>query len=87
MERLREIYNTERTKRVAFYRRSPESFSFIEERWSDDEYERCWILGRWPDSICDSLETAIREATERIEWLGSVATEKLNQDSADSASP
>jgi hypothetical protein len=69
MERLHEIYSADRQRRVVFYKHQGDSFTFEEECWSDDPYERCWILRRSPDSICDSLETAKAEAAGRIDWL------------------
>jgi hypothetical protein len=84
MDSLREIYNDDRKKRVVFYRRAVDSFSFTEETWSDEQFEQCWIPSRWPNSFCDSLETAIREARGRIAWLDSaMANDGLNMQNRD----
>ncbi len=84
MERLREINNDDRRKRVVFYSRAVDSVSFVEEAWSDEQFEQCWIPSRWPDSPCDSLATAIREARGRIAWLDSAMKEdRLNVQNRD----
>jgi hypothetical protein len=52
-------------------------FTFVEEHFSDDTNELCWIPQTRGRSIpvCDSFETALREAIGRIPWLAeSVAT-------------
>jgi hypothetical protein len=69
METMHEIYSPDRRKRVVFYKRLEDSFGFVEESWSEDEYEQGWFPNPWPNSICASLETAMREATGRIDWL------------------
>ncbi len=63
------IYNAERTRRVVFEQNSDGSIGFQEEIWTDEPYGPVWYVGRWPDSHCDTLETAMREARGRLTWL------------------
>jgi hypothetical protein len=69
MQELRTIYSREGRQRVIFYRHADETVGFVEEVWSDEPFENCWLPRQWPDSHCDSLETALREAAGRIEWF------------------
>jgi hypothetical protein len=77
MERLREIYSEDRQKRVVFYRRLDDSFSFVEEIWFESEFGQGWAIGKWPDSICDSLETAVREARGRLPWFDTLIAQEV----------
>jgi hypothetical protein len=58
-------------RRVHIVRRDDGTFGFVEERFSDDELERCWLMLGWRRSqpICDTFETALREAEGRVGWL------------------
>lgn len=69
MEVVQTIYSADLLKRVLIYRLDQDSFSFCEEIWSDEPLEQCWIIGRWPRSVCDSPDTAVKEAKGRLEWL------------------
>jgi hypothetical protein len=72
MERV--IYDSSKKRRVTIFRRDDGSFSFLEERFSDDPREQCWLpqTHRRSIPICDSFETATREAAGRIVWLGAI---------------
>jgi hypothetical protein len=49
-------------------------FGYQEERFSDEPEELCWLPQRqFPVCICDSPETAEREARGAIEWLGALS--------------
>lgn len=50
------------------------TYSFLEEKFSDDPYEMCWLPVTWRRSqpICASFEIALREARGRVEWLREV---------------
>ncbi|HLY72824.1 MAG TPA: hypothetical protein VKU80_01795 [Planctomycetota bacterium] len=62
------IYSPERNARVQVFHRDNGTFGFEEERFQKEE--QCWIpFGRYSESIIDSLESAIREATGRVSWL------------------
>jgi hypothetical protein len=76
MERLCEIHSDDRKRRVIFYKRLADSFSFVEEIWFENEYGEGWAFGKWPDSICDSLETALREARAQLDWLDAVISKE-----------
>jgi hypothetical protein len=67
---LREIYNADQTRRVLIVERENKAFGFEEEYFSDDPLEMSWCdVRQKPFAICDSPETALTEATGRIEWL------------------
>ena len=70
MEHQKVIYDAQRTRRVIIYAHSNGTFGFMEERWSDYPLEQTWLPGRSLTSCCDSVESAVREAKERIEWFG-----------------
>ena len=45
-------------------------YTFVEERYSDDPLEKCWIPQRRQfTTICESRETVEREARGRVDWL------------------
>jgi hypothetical protein len=50
------------------------SYTFVEEHFSDEPLEMCWIpqTHRRSRPICSSFEIALREAEGRIEWLAAV---------------
>jgi hypothetical protein len=68
---IQTIYSKDGKKRVHIVRRANGFYGFDEEYFSEDLYEMCWIplTSRRPFSICDSAETALREAKGRIVWL------------------
>lgn len=70
----RVFYDAGRQRRVTIFRRDDSSFSFLEEYFSNEPLERCWLPSTAQRSIpfCDSFETAIREAAGRIEWFDAV---------------
>jgi hypothetical protein len=55
-------------RRVVIYRRADGLYGFTEERWSDEPYEQCWFPYD-SGALCDSEETALREAYGRFAWL------------------
>ena len=65
---MRIIERPDKKRRAVIFRRKNETYGFLEEIWSDDPYEQCWIP-RENGAICDSEETALKEATGRIRWL------------------
>ncbi len=67
---IREIYSQDRKRRVCIVQRENGSFGFEEEYFSDDPFEMSWCrYGQYPLAICDSEETALREAMGRVKWL------------------
>jgi hypothetical protein len=60
-------------RRVVVVDREDGTFTFIEERFSDEALEQTWIpRGRRRSAsapICASAEVALREARSRVEWL------------------
>jgi hypothetical protein len=68
---VRIIYDETKKRRVRLFQDADGSYGFVEEFFSDDPLEFSWLpqtAGR-SRSICDSLETALREAKGRIDWL------------------
>jgi hypothetical protein len=47
------------------------TYSFLEEKFSDDPMELCWLPLSYRRSkpICASFDIALKEARSRIEWL------------------
>jgi hypothetical protein len=70
-EQERVIYDRTGKRRVQIFRSDDGFFSFLEEKFSDQEFEQCWLPLTWRRSqpVCDTFETALREAKGRIEWL------------------
>lgn len=69
-EALRTLYSPDGRERVHIVRRSNGSFGFEEEYFSDHPSEMCWCSRtQLPLCICDSAETALREARSRVLWL------------------
>lgn len=65
----RVIYHREGELRVVFFRNADETYGFREERlWCDEFGAPFWAPARAPDTHCDTLDTAIREAATRITW-------------------
>ncbi len=70
MQEIETIYASDGLKRVIFYVNKDGSFGFMEEQFVEDHpIKPCWALARWPDSRCDSLETAHLEASTRLGWI------------------
>jgi hypothetical protein len=71
------IYDADRKRRVIIFGSPDGSYSFIEERFSDEPLEMCWIpqTHRRSVPVCSSFEIALREARGRVEWLGAMANE------------
>lgn len=65
------LYDLDKKRRVLILRNTNGAYSFVEESFSTDPYEQCWIPVTKGRSIpvCDSIETALREAKGRIDWL------------------
>lgn len=65
------IYDAAQKRRVVLFRRDDGTFGFQEERFSSDPLEQCWLpfVERRSECRCDSLESAMREARGRIDWL------------------
>ncbi len=72
------FYDSERNRRVRILRSPDGIYSFIEERFSNEPHEMCWIpqTDRRSQPICATFEIAMREARGRIEWLATVDDER-----------
>jgi hypothetical protein len=69
-EIVQTVYSRDRKNRIHIVRRSNGTCGYEEEYFSEDEYEMCWIpVGQRPFCVCDSPETALREARGRVIWL------------------
>ncbi|MEX0611074.1 MAG: hypothetical protein WD738_16210 [Pirellulales bacterium] len=65
------IYDETKKWRVRIFQAPNGSYGFVEEVFSDDPFELCWLpitAGR-SHPVCDTVETALREAHGRIDWL------------------
>jgi hypothetical protein len=69
-ETIRTLWSADRKSRVNVFRRADGSFGFLEERYSDIEFEKYWIpyFGE-TESFCATEDIAMREATSRVAWL------------------
>jgi 8-oxo-dGTP pyrophosphatase MutT (NUDIX family) len=66
--RIEALYNEARDRRVTIFRRDDGTYGLLWEEYSDDPREQCWVIvGRRTESFIDTLETARREATGRLE--------------------
>ncbi len=64
------LYSKDGKHRVLIVQRDNGSFGFEEEYFSEDEWSRQWCrYSQNPFSICDSADTALREAKGRVQWL------------------
>ncbi len=67
---VQEFYAEGKERRVNIYQRQDGTFYFQEECFSRREFEHCWIPVRQSvASFFDIQETAVKEASGRIEWL------------------
>ena len=77
-EIIETIYGPDERDRVHIVRRTNGSFGFEEEYFSTHPTEMCWCPRyRHPLCICDSVETARREARARVDWLIRANAERL----------
>jgi hypothetical protein len=75
-EIIQTIYSPDGDERVHIMRRANGSYGFEEEYFSAHPAEMCWCPRRqMPLCICDSAETAFREAQARVDWLIQAATD------------
>ena len=67
----RTIYDATRKRRVRIFQESIGFYSFVEEAYSESDLENSWlpIKSRRSKPICDSIDTALREARQRVSWL------------------
>jgi hypothetical protein len=69
---LRVLVHPAGKQRVLIVDRGGGRFGYQEERFSDHPEELCWLPQRQsPLCVCDSPETAEREARAAIDWLRS----------------
>ncbi len=66
---IQTIYSDSKKQRVTVFQRDDETFGFLQEYFSEDEFEMCWvpIFTNW--SYFDTEETALREVYGRVDWL------------------
>jgi len=74
---VRTIVDPGGKRRVHLIARHDGRFGYAEEFFSDDPEEQCWLPASGsrglPVAICDSLETAEREARASIDWLRAIS--------------
>ena len=68
MRDVEAFYNETRNRRVTGFQRDDGTYGLLWEEYSSDPYEQCWVIvGRRSESFIDTLETALRENTERLD--------------------
>lgn len=69
-ETMRTITAPDGSRRILIERHASGFDSFEEQYFSDDPLEMCWCpLSPSSFAMCDSAETAEREARQRVSWL------------------
>jgi hypothetical protein len=65
---IKALPNTNMSRVVVIFQRSDSSFGFEEMKF--DKEEQCWIpCGRYSEAFISNLETALKEARDRVSWL------------------
>lgn len=68
MRVVRTIRSHDRKHIVEIYERDTGTFGFLTLRW--DEEDQCFVpFGRYTESVNDSVERAVAEASARVDWL------------------
>jgi hypothetical protein len=70
---IKTISHPDGKRRVLIERLDNGSFTFTEEKYWDDPLEHSWLPAGRSNSLCDSAETAEREARGRITWLSELS--------------
>ena len=69
-ERVKEIYDDTRMRRVTIFRREAGSFYYQLEHFSEHPLELCWIPNRQlPIGVYESEGKAEHEARANVDWL------------------
>lgn len=76
MSETQVIYDSSGKRRVTISG-ADGSYTFLEEHFSDEPLEMCWVpqTHRRSVAICSSFQIAIREARGRVEWLAAAMGE------------
>ncbi len=70
MREVKSIYSSDRLRKVIIFERDEGAFGFQSWYFSKDPLEMTWIPdGPVTEPICDSAETAEREARGRVWWM------------------
>jgi hypothetical protein len=78
---VRTLTSRDGKRRVFVVDRGGGRFGYDEEYFSDDPDEKCWVPFRqFPVTICDSAESAEREARGCVHWLRNASEESLDSD-------
>jgi hypothetical protein len=66
------LVNADGTRKVEVFQRDDNTFGFEELKFGQEE--QAWFpVGKYSFAIIDSLESAIKEAKERVAWLSDEA--------------
>jgi hypothetical protein len=67
---LKEIFSSDFKRKAIIFQREDNSFSFEEQKFSEEPLELCWIpIGKYSISYFDNAVKAEQEAKSRIKWL------------------
>ena len=70
MTTVRTFTSPDGKRRVLIVDRGGGRFGYNEEYFSEDPDEMCWVaLPQYPLTICESAESAEREARGCVDWL------------------
>jgi len=78
---VRALTSQDGKRRVFVVDRGGGRFGYDEEYFSNHPDERCWVpLRQVPLTLCDSAESAEREARGRVDWLRDASEESLDSE-------
>jgi len=78
---MRVLMHPDGKRRVLIVDRGGGRFGYEEERFSDEPDELCWLPQRqFPLCVCDSPETAEREARAAVGWLMALSAQRESND-------
>ena len=77
-QKVREIYSRDQKRRLIIFRREAgATFYFLEEAFSDDLLEMCWVPSvQNLTGVYESAETAMRAARAKVSWLGTATADQ-----------
>jgi hypothetical protein len=66
----KELMAADGKHKVEIFRRDNGTYGFTVLYWSEDSFEKCWVLfRRYSECFAPDAATAEAEARSRVEWL------------------